>query len=214
MKEKRLAWANKYQKWTKEDWRNVMFSDESHFYVQGQRSQHVRRSAGEKLTEDHIDQSVKHPEKKMFWGCFSYTGVGSLRPVEGMMRSPQYIDVIQRNVIQDMRKAFPEGNGVFQQDLAPCHTSKAVTKVFEQNQIKVLDWPGNSPDLSPIENLWAIIKSRLRTKDCTSKTKLIQNIIQLWYHDEQILGNCHNLIDSMPKRVEEVIKNKGGHTSY
>ena len=151
MKEKRLAWAKKYQKWTKEDWRKVMFSDESQFYVQGQRSQHVRRSAGEELTDDRIHQSMKHPEKKMFWGCFSYTGVGSLRPVDGMMRSPQYIDVIERNVIRDMGKAFPEGRGVFHQDLAPCHTSKAVTEVFKKNNIKLLDWPGNSPDLHPIK---------------------------------------------------------------
>ena len=64
MKAKRLLWAKKYRHWTKEDWRKVMFSDESHFFVQGQRSQHVRRSPGEKLRECHIDQNVKHPEKK------------------------------------------------------------------------------------------------------------------------------------------------------
>ena len=110
-----------------------MFSDESHFFVQGQRSQHVRRSLGEKLREGHIDQNIKHPEKKMFWGSFSFHGVGSLRPVEGMMRSAQYIDVIETKAIPEMQKAFPDGSGVFQQDLAPCHTSKIVTN-SSQNQ--------------------------------------------------------------------------------
>ena len=116
-------------------------------------------------------------------------------------------------MIRDMTKAFPEGDGLFQQDLAPCHTSKAVSGVFKKNNIQVLDWPGNSPDLNPIENLWSIIKTRLRSKDCTTKTKFIENIIQLWYRDQQIIDNCQNLIDSMPKRLLEVIKNKGGHTS-
>ena len=174
----------------------------------------VSRSPGEKLREVHVDQTVKHPEKKMFWGCFSYYGVGSLRPVEGMMRSAQYIDVLEKKAIPDMQRAFPDGSGVFQQDLAPCHTSKISTNFFRMNNIKVLDWPGNSPDLNPIENLWSIIKIRLRKKDCTTKTKLIEAIIQVWHHDEQIRENCRNLIDSMPKRVLQVINNKGGHTTY
>uniref|UniRef100_A0A3Q3J3I1 Tc1-like transposase DDE domain-containing protein n=1 Tax=Monopterus albus TaxID=43700 RepID=A0A3Q3J3I1_MONAL len=131
----------------------VLFSDESHFFVQGQRSQHVRRSPTEKLCNAHIDQRVKHPQKKMFWGCFSYYGIGSLHPVEGMMRSPQYIEILRRKVAPELIKLFPDGSGVFQQDLAPCHTSKQVKNFFEENHINTLDWPGNSPDLNPIENL-------------------------------------------------------------
>lgn len=93
-------------------------------FVQGQRSQHVRRSPGEKLRECHIDQSVKHLKKKMFcWGCFSYAGVESIRPFHGMIDSAQYIQVLEENAISDMRKTFPDGSRVFQQDLAPCHTS-------------------------------------------------------------------------------------------
>uniref|UniRef100_A0A3Q3QW79 Tc1-like transposase DDE domain-containing protein n=1 Tax=Monopterus albus TaxID=43700 RepID=A0A3Q3QW79_MONAL len=89
----------------------------------------------------------------MFWGCFSYYGIGSLHPVEGMMRSPQYIEILRRKVAPELIKLFPDGSGVFQQDLAPCHTSKQVKNFFEENQINTLDWPGNSPDLNPIENL-------------------------------------------------------------
>ena len=84
---KRYNWA--LTDWTCDNWRKVLFSDESHFFVQGQRSQHVRRSVDEPVRECHIDQSVKHPVKKMFWGCFSYNGVGPLHPVEGIIRSAQ-----------------------------------------------------------------------------------------------------------------------------
>jgi len=65
-----------------------------------------------------------------------------------------------------------------------------VKKVFEENQIKVLECPGNSPDLNLRENLWAIIKNRLRSKDCTNLTKLIEAIIAIWYHDEEIAKSC------------------------
>ena len=96
MKSKRLAWAKKHKTWTVEEWKKVLFSDESHFYVRGEHSKFVRRSIGESLNSHHVNQTVKHPQKKMFWGCFSYAGVGSLFPVEGMMNSDRYIDVIKK----------------------------------------------------------------------------------------------------------------------
>ena len=73
-----------------------------------------------------------------------------------------------------MQKAFSNGNGIFQQDLAPYHSSKKVKKIFSYLSISVLDWPGNSPDLNPIENLWAIMKRRVKEHDCTTMTKLIE----------------------------------------
>jgi hypothetical protein len=132
MRKKRYNWAMRYKSWTVEQWRKVVFSDESHFLVQGQRSQHVRRSVGEPLTPDHIQQFVKHPEKKMFWGCFSYNGVGPLFPVEGMMNSDRYNDVLIQQLLPYMLRTFPDGLGVFQQDLAPCNTSNKMKDFFAQ----------------------------------------------------------------------------------
>ena len=180
-------------------------------FLQGQRSQYVRRSTGEEINESLIYQTVKHPDKKMFWGCFSYYEVWSLHLVEGMMNSDKYMYVLEQKVIPEMRKRFTDGSGVFQQDLAPCQTSKKVKSFMDENQIYVLQWPGNSPDLNPIENLRSIIKTRLENKDCTTKIKLIEAIIQLWYRDEQIQSDCKKLVDSMPKRVRDAIKRKGGH---
>ena len=88
----------------------VLFSDESHFEVQGQRSQFVRRSGGEPLRPGHIEQYAKHPEKKMFWGCFSAFGPERLYPVTGMMNSDTYIKVLQTHLIPEMLKVFPNGN--------------------------------------------------------------------------------------------------------
>ena len=76
-----------------------------------------------------------------------------------------------------------------------------------------MECPGNSPDLNPMENLWAIIKSRLQKLDCTTMTKLIEAIIQVWFRDLQIKENCQKLIESMPKRMMQALKSKGGHIS-
>ena len=78
-------------------------------------------------------------------------------------------------------------------------------------KIKVLDWPGNSPDLNPIENLWSIVKNRLRKLDWTTKSKLIQFVIHVWFRDEEIKEICKKSILSMKNRVDLVLKAKGGH---
>ena len=98
-----------------------------------------------------------------------------------------------------------------QQDLATCHTSKKVKKFMVKNNIKTLKWPGNSPDLNPIEILWAIGKKRLRKHDCTTKTKLTSTILQIWIEDTEIQIIYKNLVDSMPNRVQKVIAARGGH---
>jgi len=87
-------------------------------------------------------------------------------------------------------------------------------KIFKTSKLSVLEWLGNSPDLKPIENLWAIIKKRLQKYDCTAISKLIEGIIQIWYHDEELQNLCSVLIDSIPTRVSMLIKAKGGHINY
>lgn len=214
MKKKRLIWARKYEEWTEEQWEKVLFSDESHFLVQGQRSRYVRKSRSETLSHKHIEQTVKHPTKKMFWGCFSVHGPGPLFPVDGMMNSDKYIEVITRKVVPTLKTLWPSGDGIFQQDLAPCHKSRKVMACFGEYDVQCLDWPGNSPDLNPIENLWAILKGRMRKMNCTTKEMMITSLLKIWYKDDEVKLMCQKLVKSMPKRVKQVIKAKGGHISY
>ena len=133
---------------------------------------------------------------------------------KGMMNSEKYLDVLTKRVILDMARKFPEVSGIFQQDLAPCHTSQKVKNFINLNNISGLDWPGNSPDLNPIENFWSIIKIRLRRRDCITTVKLIEAIINCRYRDPQIQENCKKLINLMPKRVKSVLTSCDGHIRY
>ena len=214
MKKKRLLWAKEHVKWDVDNWKKVLFSDETHFVVHGFNSAFVRRSPGEPISPAHINQTTKHPPKKMFWGSFTANGLGGLITVDGMMNSEKYIEVLRRKVIPDLANYYPAGDGVFQQDLAPCHSSKKTKTFMEDNNILTLSWPGNSPDLNPIENLWSIIKSRLRKRDCSTLRKLIEAVIQIWHHDEELKKMCSTLVESMPKRVKEIIAAKGGLIHY
>ena len=65
------------------------------------------------------------------------------------------------------------GTLIYQQDRAPCHTAKKVKKWLSNKEISYIeDWPGQSPDISPIENLWAILKAHIREKDTSTIEKL------------------------------------------
>ena len=211
---KRLQWAKAHSNWDIERWKKVLYTDESHFEVKGNTVQFVRRATNEPLSPAHISQSVKHPLKVMFWGCFSYGAPGRLHICEGMMDQKEYCKVIEHRVIPELAQRFPNGDGILQHDKAPCHMAKSVTKKLHDSQIPVLAWPANSPDVAPIENLWQIVKEKLTKIDTTTKPKLIRAVLDVWNHDESIVRSCEKLVESMPNRVKALIKAKGGHIHY
>ena len=150
----------------------------------------------------------------MFWGFFTVFGAGSLIPIEGMMSSNKYKDILANYLLPSLSDSDSRARRVFQQDLAPCHTSKKMQTFCAKTVIYLLDWPGNSPDLNPIENLWAIIKRKLSKYDCSTKTSLIEVITRIRYNDKELKKMCCNFVHSMSKRMSIIIKSKGGHIKY
>ena len=135
---KRYQWAKKYKDWTKEQWRKVVLSDESQFFVQCQRSQHGRRSSEEKLRHSHMNQFIKNTEKKMLWECCSYCGIGSLQPFERMLRSSQFIEVLRRRVFQSWKRGIVVVlASTNRAGSSPCHASKMVKKFMTEKNVPI-----------------------------------------------------------------------------
>eukprot|EP01155_Anaeramoeba_flamelloides_P004821 Anaeramoba_flamelloidesa1070154_18.p1 GENE.a1070154_18~~a1070154_18.p1 ORF type:complete len:102 (+),score=15.04 a1070154_18:249-554(+) len=94
------------------------------------------------------------------------------------------------------------------QDGARPHTSK-FSMNYLRKKCKVLDpWPPNSPDLNPIENLWAIMDSHLEKNRPTNVENFIEVLYNVW--EKLKWETLENLIKSMEKRILLVIQEDGG----
>ena len=80
--------------------------------------------------------------------------------------------------------------------------------------ISLIDWPGKSPDLNPIENVWNWMKQQLQDSKATSLPQLQQEIKELWTLQMDNIQYLKNLAESMPRRLEAVIQNEGNSTKY
>uniref|UniRef100_A0A9J8ADP4 Tc1-like transposase DDE domain-containing protein n=1 Tax=Cyprinus carpio carpio TaxID=630221 RepID=A0A9J8ADP4_CYPCA len=111
------------------------------------------------------------------------------------------------------KQQFGEEQCIFQHDGAPCHKAKVITKWLGDQNVEILGpWPGNSPDLNPIENLWSILKRRVDKQKPTNSDKLQEVIMKEWVAISQNLAQ--KLFESMPSRIAEVLKKKCQHCKY
>lgn len=85
---------------------------------------------------------------------------------------------------------------------------------IQTNEVRVLSWPSNAADLNPIENIWAIWKGNMSFDGVRDKQQLWASAVNSWNALRQDQDIMNSLLDSMPRRLREVIQNDGNYTSY
>lgn len=163
--------------------------------------------------------------KQMFWAAFSGdTRRSGLIPLFGDPRSEA--NDVNSFVIEELyRRVLPvliqNEDGIFQHDNAPTHTAHIVRRALDEMGIETMDWPPVSPDLNPIENLWALLKAKIyelrpdlrhMNNNNTTKEILIATAQQAW--QEIDIRHLQHLSETMPNRVEAIIEARGWYTPY
>lgn len=214
MIKQRIDWAKEYVGKDVDFWKGVVFTDESKFEILQENTQYVRRRPGEEFKPECVVNTVKHPTSVMVWSQFCWKGTGRLYIVEGTMNQNQYRNVLDTRFLPQVKEWYPSGRATLLHDSAPCHKAKSIDKYLKDKHIDVMNWPGNSPDMNPIENLWSIVKRRISTRFPTTKNALIEALIEVWCRDAEVKELCTKLVEGMPRRVKALLDVKGLATKY
>lgn len=207
----RLKFAREHLNWTVEDWKKVLWTDESPYVLRCMIRQYVWRTPGEKFHRRCLHGTVKHQKKIQVWGCFSWNGVGRLYRVIGKMDRFMYRQILIRQMRPSGRELIGD-DFILAQDNDPKHTSVICRNYLRNQNIRTLNWPAQSPDLNPIENLWSELDRRMRKRRCNSEEELFEEVKRNWYLlDAEYL---QKLISSMPKRCADVVAARGASIDY
>ncbi|KAJ0135309.1 hypothetical protein HZ326_20819 [Fusarium oxysporum f. sp. albedinis] len=212
---KRLDWAIRYQGI---NWRRVKWSDE----CMVRRGQGVRPiwtflSPREALRVQDISEARRQGAvQQMFWAAFGHGSRTSLVPLVGNVNAIGIYDLY--SIILPW---FLQPGDIFMHDNASVHTARIVKALLEELQVQLMIWPPYSPDVNPIENLWALMKAEiyrlhpeLTHAEDTVATQhaLVLAAMEAWDNlEERVLKN---LCDTMPNRITAIITAEGWYTKY
>ncbi|XP_071210367.1 uncharacterized protein [Salvelinus alpinus] len=148
----------------------------------------------------------------MLWGCFSAAGTGRLVRIEGELNGEKYREILDENLLQSAQDLRLGQRFTFQQDKNPKHTAKTTQEWLRDKSLNVLEWPSQSPDLNPIENLWRDLKIAVQRRSPSNLTELERICREEWGKIPKY--RCAKLVASYPRRLEAVIAAKGASTKY
>ena len=218
----RYKWAREHQHLIKEDWVKFAWSDETLVRQDGDPQQlwvFRRQTKREKYDPRNICTKLKYGgAKQMVWGCFYGNKLGPIAFIDGSVNSHVYVAILQEKLIPFFQALQHDGatDIIFQQDNAKVHKSKLtgdwLKDSAKQNGFLIMEWPANSPDMNPIEELWAHLKAELYRRYPDTKLlqgspaaiqqKLQERLWEIWW--DIGVDVLDRPINSMPCRSESV----------
>jgi transposase len=215
---RRIQWCKDHKEWTLDQWKHVMYSDESTYTLFPTTGRvYVWRTPSQAYDPDCLRPTVKHGGGSVtVWAVISWFSAGPIIALHGMMNAKAYEAILGDQVLPMAHTLFPDGDGIYQDDLAPCHAAKTVQSWFEEHdqELSHLPWVPQSPDLNIIEPLWSVLERRVRSHyPPPSSLKELEHVLEEeWYNIPHT--TIQELYTSIPRRIQAVLDAKGGPTPY
>jgi hypothetical protein len=128
------------------------------------------------------------------------------------MDGQRYREILNNNLLKSARQLRLNRNFIFQQDNDPKHIANLTKAWLHSKKLNGLQWPSQSPDLNPIENLWTTLKKLFHQRSSRNFIDLKQICKEEWATISEEC--CKKLTDTYRKRLQAVIDNKGYATKY
>ena len=197
------------------DYKKIFFTDEKRFimnFVPNKQTNQIRLT---KKTKNQLKQNnpeveklltipvEKNPKGVMVAGGVSYYGVGKLNFIVGAMDSCAYEQTLY-NYQQDIEYYKTLGvDLIFQQDNCPSHSSSEIKQILSK-MYKLDFWPPNSPDLSPIECVWAEVQAKLEGYTFKNMDDFKKKIVYEWNRVPE--EYCHRIFDKFIEDIKQIYK--------
>ena len=141
----------------------------------------------------------------MVFGMISTAGTGLLVRLHSKIDAIVYKEILKKHVVPNLRTAINQPV-VFMQDNALCHAAKSVKTFLSEENVTVMEWLAQSPDMNPIENVWKSLNERAKEKNPRNLKELWTNLKGEW--EEISVDECKTLICLCSKRCQAVIESK------
>lgn len=208
----RLNWTQLHYRWRRAQWNRIVFTDESRFNLSHHDGRvRVYRRRGERFADACVLQRNRFGGGSvMVWGGIMANRKTDLVFVQGNLNAQGYINQVLRPVAVPFINAH--GHATLMHDNARPHTERLTQQFLNGNGVNVLPWPALSPDLNPIEHIWDALGRRVRSRHDVNNLDELRNALQVeWNIPADVI---QRYVNSMRRRILEVIRRNGGHTRY